>query len=322
MVASSYSGVTRLMKGGIQRKTDSRSGVRIVRANERGAANLFGEGNDIALETRDFVGEREFAVDLVQVRAHAQQSTAAGHRRDVRFLEAVASVDEVLYAIGAGEQFAPIESVDKKSLFGRSLKTAEEMPGHADSYNWEFQAASDSEVNGAKADGVAGALVYDAIEIAVLRVVVTLFVAMKPEFIEKVMIDDGDDLFGALAGTDLFAEIRGVIVEESLIRLGIDVRILRLCQEKRPEFDVQFFTLRQAKCQETIVGGVARQVLNDLEGATAENGIAAEGGRLKPAGGGEAVTENLRANRVVDRSIFVCQQIHECLLFALTRFWR
>jgi hypothetical protein len=55
-------------------------------------------------------------IDLVQVRAHAQQHAARRDRRKVAFLQTVMRVQEVFNAVRLGQQLAAIERVDVISV--------------------------------------------------------------------------------------------------------------------------------------------------------------------------------------------------------------
>src|SRR3954463_1406579 len=165
---------------------------------------LFCQGDNVPLETTDFVFPRLLRIDLVKIGADAEKCPAWGDRRKIRFFKAVASVQKIFHAIALRQNFPVIERVDEKFLGGR-LETAKEMSRHADPGHRQVQAPGEQQVNQTKADRVAFAAIDHFVEVAVFRLVIFFFVAVIALEFEKIFVDGGDHLPRRRAVIEAFA---------------------------------------------------------------------------------------------------------------------
>src|SRR5262249_54565739 len=97
-----------------------------------------GQRHDVTLEPGGVIGQFELRINLVKVRTDAQQNPAVADRSKVAFLEPVAGMEQVLHAIGLGQELAAIESINKQLACG-GLEANEKMPWHADACNRQTQ---------------------------------------------------------------------------------------------------------------------------------------------------------------------------------------
>src|SRR6266480_6372375 len=182
----------------------------------------FGQSDDVALQSRGFIGELQVEINLVQVGTHAQQNPAGCGRRQQSLLKTVTGLNEVFHAVVFGKQFAAVESVDIQ-LIGRALEAAEEMAGHPDPGHGQVQTPGQKKIDHAETDRVARAPVDHPVQVAVFRFVVILLVAAETEFRKKILIDRGQDLIGLRAEINPLPQIAGVTVKQRLVRWDVNV---------------------------------------------------------------------------------------------------
>src|ERR1022692_3834485 len=225
---------------------------------------------------------------------------------------------EKLEAVGLGHQLAAIEGIEKDFL-GRGLVAANEMAGQTDAGHWQPQSSRQQQIKQAQVDGIAGAPIHDAVQVAVLRIVISGFVSRKTELIEQVFADHGKRFFSIGARIDALTQFIRVAVQHRLVRLDVDVRIGGLHQQPHALFQVKFLAVLQAKGKEPRVRVQTRKMPDDFLRATAEHRIAAERMRTQPFARDGAAGENSGPDGMVDRGVVVRQQIEQRGSFASGR---
>src|SRR5579862_5915860 len=271
---------------------------------------LSGQGDQVPLQAHGFVGKFHLAVDLVEVAADAHEDAAGADGGEKFILQAVIAAHEVLDAIGFGHEFAVVKGVHV-DLAGGGLVAADEMAGQADAGHGQFQAAREEQIQERKVDGVSFPAIDDAVQIAVLRVVVVFLVASEAEFVEKVVVEGGEDFLAGLAEIDVVPDFGGEIVQQGAIGFDVDVGIL--CEGKEPDafFEVKFLAVLEAKSQEPGVGFLAVEVLDDFTGAAAQEGVAAQPKGPEPFAGFLADGHDFLTHGAVDGGVIIAEQIDE-----------
>jgi len=94
-------------------------------------SGLLRQRHQVALRPRRLLRHFQARVSLLEVGARPLQDAPRRDGRQVAFLQTMIGVDEVLDAVGFGEEISPAESVDVK-FDGRRLVTANEMAWQAD----------------------------------------------------------------------------------------------------------------------------------------------------------------------------------------------
>src|SRR5262245_12066834 len=110
-------------------------------------------------------------------------------------------MEQVFHAISFGQQLSLIKSIDV-NLRRRGLIAYQKMSWHSYPSNRKVQPACNQEIDQAKGDGISCPAIQHAIQVAIVRLVVILFVAMKLELAEKVLIDRGQQSFGSCVEID------------------------------------------------------------------------------------------------------------------------
>src|SRR6185503_9150597 len=100
---------------------------------------------------------------------------------------------QVFDAVRFCQQLPTVKRVDV-NLGGGSLVAADEMARQTDAGDGQLEPASKQKINRAEADRIPRALIDDAIQKTVFRVVVVCFVGRKFEFLEEIMICGADDV--------------------------------------------------------------------------------------------------------------------------------
>ncbi len=185
------------------------------------------------------------------------------------------------------------------------------MTWQADAGHGQAEASSQQEVEQAQGDGIADAPIEHSIEVAVFRVVEILFVAGELQFAEQVIVDDADDVFGQAVQIQALAQLAGVSVEQSRVGVQIDVRVLSAAKEQHTLLEVEVLALVEAEGQKLGVGVLAGKLIDDFAGATAQDGIIAQGVLAQPIGTGTAVGKNGFPNGAIHFSVLVRQQVDQ-----------
>src|SRR3954467_8654231 len=142
----------------------------------------------------------------------------------------------MFHTVGLGPKGAFSNDIDV-NLFGAGLKSTDEVAGKPDTCNTWVEAPGHEQVNGAQADGIAGAPVDDAIEVTVLGIVVVTFVATKAEIFKEILVDHAEHLLGRRGKVDSLPQFSGPGVIERLVSLDIRIRILRLSQQSSGQLE-------------------------------------------------------------------------------------
>src|SRR5207302_436339 len=139
-----------------------------------------------------FFNQLEPQINLVQISADAQQHPARINRNQVIVVQAVLPADQVLDAVGLAQEFAAVEGINVK--FSRiGLKTAKEVAGQTDASYRQAQPPREQNVKQAQINRVPAAMVNDAVQVAVLRIVIIFVISGKTEFAEEVLVDRSQD---------------------------------------------------------------------------------------------------------------------------------
>lgn len=133
-------------------------------------------------------------IDLVQVAAHAQEDAAGTGGHEEGFVEFVAGLFEVFHAVGLGEHAAAVEGVNVYFLT-RTLKAAQKVPGQTNAGDGKFQPPAHAQINHTQRNGVAEPPINYAVEVAVLRIVIIFLIPSEALFLEKKLVDAGDESF-------------------------------------------------------------------------------------------------------------------------------
>ena len=114
----------------------------------------------------------------------------------------------------------------------------------------------------------------------------------------------------------------GVTVQHGLIGFDVDQRILRLRQQPRALFEVEFLAVPEAKGKEMVVRGLPVEVEHNLPRAPAQRGVVAHGVWPQPLGGRRAAGQKLLPHRPVNERILVRQQTEQGDSLALGKLLR
>jgi len=106
------------------------------------------EGDDVALEPFGFAFGVGSVVDLVEIGADAEEDSTWGDRGEIGLLVAVRCLEQVADAFGFGEETTFIEGIDEDFAEG-GLMAAEEVAGHSDADDREFETSGDEDVDDA-----------------------------------------------------------------------------------------------------------------------------------------------------------------------------
>ena len=110
-----------------------------------------------------------------------------------------------------------------------------------------------------------------------------------------------------------------VSVEQRLVRLHVDFGKLRLRQQPRGQFQIEFLAVVEAEGEKAIVGRLPVHVPEDFLDAPAQHRVVAQGVGFQPFTRGTAFGQNLPAHRLINLRIFVRQQIKQRRVAALRR---
>ena len=223
------------------------------------------------------------------------------------FVKPLPELQDLLDTLRLGHQPSAMKDVHV-NLDAAGLVTAKKIAGQPDPHNRQAQAARDQQIKQAQVDRIADAAVEQDIEINVLRVAKVLVIAGEAQFVKKVIVDDAQNLLGRRAQIQPLAQLAGKIVEQRDIGLGIDRGILRAGQEKDASFQVGIFALIEAKGQKLRIRVLAGEIIDNLAGAAAQDGIIAQGMLAHPMGRSRPVGENRFANGLVNPRVVVGQQ--------------
>ncbi len=127
------------------------------------------------------------------------------------------------------------------------------MSRQADARHGQAQPPRQQQIHQAQIDGIARAPVHHAVQVTVLRVVIILLVPLEPQHVKNVFVERRQKLVRVRAQIHPLQQFSRVTVEQRLVRLHVDVRVLRLRQQPRALFQVQVIALGQAKRQEPVV---------------------------------------------------------------------
>jgi hypothetical protein len=83
------------------------------------------------------------------------------------------------------------------------------------------------------------------------------------------MVDDGQDLLRLAAALKPAPQFVRVTVQHGLVGFDVDQRILRLREEPRALFEVEFLAVPEAKGKEMVVRGLPVEVEHNLAGVPA-----------------------------------------------------
>ncbi len=92
---------------------------------------LFGQGDEVALQTLDLNGGFLLGVNLVEVGANPQKDAPRTHWRQTTLVKTLPQLDDVLDAIGFGQEASAVEGIDVQLGTG-GLVTAKKMPRQTD----------------------------------------------------------------------------------------------------------------------------------------------------------------------------------------------
>lgn len=106
------------------------------------------ESDDVALEPFGFAFGVGSVVDLVEIGADAEEDSTWGDRGEIGLLVAVRCLEQVADAFGFGEETTFIEGIDEDFAEG-GLMAAEEVAGHSDADDREFETSGDEDVDDA-----------------------------------------------------------------------------------------------------------------------------------------------------------------------------
>ena len=190
-------------------------------------------------------------------------------------------VEQVFDAVGLGQKFAAIEGVDI-NLRRRGLVAADEMAGQADAGDGQPEPPPDQQVNGAEADGIAGALVDDAVEKTVLRIVVVGLVRLELQFLKEVVVDGADDLLDVGGEINAGAEHGRKSIQQRLVGGHVDLGMLRLREPPRAFLQRQVLAPAGAVAEKTFVRRLASEEPDDFPRAPAQQRLVAQGGGSQP----------------------------------------
>jgi hypothetical protein len=221
---------------------------------------------------------------------------------------------KVANAVRFGEEPAAVEGIDVNG-FGWGLEATDEVARHGDAGDGKAEPAGEAEVKEAEADGIAGATVDDAVEVAILGVVIVGFIAAEGEFVEEIPIQAEQGFAVGVGGVDSGMEIGGVAIEEGLVGGGIDVGISGEGEEPGGFFDIEILSLIQAKREKPVVGSLAVEVVEDFLDAAAGQGIGAEGVGSQPGIIGRG--EDFLTDGLIDRGILVREELDQGDLLAI-----
>ena len=280
---------------------------------------LAGEGDQVSLQSHRFGCRFQALINLMEIAADAQEEPARSDRRQVIIAQAAVRVDQVLDAIRLSEKSPAIERVEV-NLSGGGLITANEVPRQPNAGDRKPQPPREQDIHQAQVDGIARPPVHDAVKIAVFRVVIVLFVARKAEFAEEVLVDDSEDVLRFDGGTKPAPQFVRVTVQQCLVGLDVDERVIGLRKQPRARFEVEFLAVPEAKAEEMVVRRLPVEVENNLPRAPAQSGVVAHGVRPQPVSGRWAAGENLLPDRPVNERILIAQQAEQGNSLALRDF--
>jgi hypothetical protein len=83
------------------------------------------------------------------------------------------------------------------------------------------------------------------------------------------LVDGGEDLLRLAAAIKPAPQFVGVTVQHGLVSFDIDERVLRLREEPRALFEVEFLAVPEAKGKEMVVRGLPVEVEHNLAGVPA-----------------------------------------------------
>src|SRR4051812_8321282 len=104
--------------------------------------------------------------------------------------------------------------------------------------------------------------------------------------------------------------------------MNVYFRILRFRQQPGPFLKVEVLAMLQAKSQEVIVSRKPCKMEDQLLRSPSKGRIVTQTIRPKPVGGDRAVGNYLFANGVIDRKVFVSEELQQRQSLALRQFLR
>ena len=188
---------------------------------------------------------------------------------------------------------------------------ADEMPRQADARDRQPQPPRQQHVKQAKRNGIARPPVEHAVQVTVVRFVVILFVALETEFAEKVVVDFSQHGVRAPVAVNAFAQRVRVAVQQRLICLHVDFGKLRLRQQPRGGFHIEFLAVIQAEGEKAVVTGLFVHVPEDFLDTPSQQRVVAQGIGSQPFARGVAFSQNLLAHRLINLRVLVAQKIEQ-----------